>query len=308
MFPAVLEGIDVMWVRRSLRHLALRAARRIDVDLWRYLMIRPFVLEVIPDHVEQLDPEGYVPAPVVVGAGVDLRETDQLTLLTSWRGRFSSLFASLREDPQINTMAIGRPYLHNGFYPTPDAEVYAAMIAERVPRRIVEIGAGFSTRIARRTISEIASDTELVIIDPEPRADISGVADTIFLDRFEDIDRTTLGLDGRTLLFVDSSHIVSAGGDVTDLFCRVIPELPPGVLIHFHDIFLPYDYPPAYVRRLYTEQYVLWALLARGSMFRVVFATHFMTRNHTAAMQQVFGSVVGVDELYFGGSFWVEAV
>jgi hypothetical protein len=78
------------------------------------------------------------------------------------------------------------------------------------------------------------------------------------------------------------------------------------VLIHVHDIFLPYGYPPADVRRLYTEQYVLWALLARGSMFRVLFATHFMSRNHPPAMQQVFGSIVGVDGRYFGASFWVE--
>jgi hypothetical protein len=146
-------------------------------------MIRPFLLEVIPDHVERLDPEDYVPARVPLGASVDLREADQLTRLASWHGRFSSLFESLREDPEINTHAIGRPYLHNGFYPTPDAEVYAAMIADRTPRRIVEIGAGFSTRIARRTISDAASDTELVVIDPEPRADISHFADTVLMKR-----------------------------------------------------------------------------------------------------------------------------
>lgn len=297
-----------MPVRDSLRHTALSAARRLDVDLWRYLTIRPFLREVIPDHVEQLDPEDYVPAPVPLGTAVDFREADQVSLLTSWEGRFSSLFSSLSEDPQINTEATGRPYLHNRFYPTPDAEVYAAMIADRVPSKIVEIGAGFSTRIARRAISQIASDTELVIVDPAPRADISRFADTVFLKRFEDIDRATLELDERTLLFVDSSHVVRTGGDVTDLFCRVIAELPPGVLIHVHDIFLPYDYPPAYVRRLYTEQYVLWALLARGSMFRVLFATHFMSRNHAAAMQRVFGPIVGVDKLYFGASFWFETL
>jgi hypothetical protein len=297
-----------MALRHSLRDVALGTARRIDADLWRYLTIRPFVREVIPDHLEQLDPDDYVPAPARLGTSVDLREDDQLALLTSWEGRFAPLVASLRDDPQINTEAVGRPYLHNRFYPTPDAEVYAAMIADRKPRRIIEIGAGFSTRIARQTISHVGSDTELVVIDPQPRADISHFADTVLLKRFEDVDRQTLGLDERTLLFVDSSHVVSTGGDVTDLFCRVIPELPPGVLIHVHDIFLPYDYPPAYVRRLYTEQYVLWALLARGSMFHVRFATHFMSRNHTAAMQAVFGPIVGVDQLYFGASFWMETV
>lgn len=297
-----------MPIRDSLRHAARRGVGRVDPRFWRYLTLEPFLSEVIPDRVEQLDPEDYVPKPVAIGTGVDLREADQLALLESWQSRFDSLFAGLRGDSAINTQAMGRPYLHNGFYPTPDAEVYAAMIADRAPHKIVEIGAGFSTRIARRTLSETSGDTELLVVDPEPRTDISRVADTVLRRRLEDIDLDMLGLDEHTLLFVDSSHVVRTGGDVTQLFCRVMPVLPPGVLVHVHDIFLPYDYPPAYVRRLYTEAYLLWALLARGSMFRVVFATHFMARANAAAMQRTFGPIVGTDKRYFGASFWFEPV
>ena len=297
-----------MPVRDSLRHVARSAAGRLDGDLARYLTVRRHLAEVVPDHVERLDPDDYLPVPAVIGTAVDLREGEQLALLSSWEGRFDPLFAGLREDPEINTQARQRQYLHNGYYPTPDAEAYAAMIADRRPRKIVEIGAGFSTRIARRTIAHLSSDTELVVVDPAPRADISRVADTVFLERFQDIDVATLGLDEHTLLFIDSSHVVTTRGDVTELFCRVLPELPPGVLVHIHDIFLPYDYPPAYVRRLYTEQYLLWALLARSTTFRVTLATHFMSRNHAPAMRRVFGPIVGGDELYYGASFWLEPV
>jgi hypothetical protein len=78
----------------------------------------------------------------------------------------------------------------------------------------------------------------------------------------------------------------------------------PGVLVHVHDIFIPFDYPPAYQRRLYSEQYLLFALLAGGDRFRVEFATHYMVRQHGDAMRARFGPVVGVDPLHFGGSLW----
>ncbi|HYZ79864.1 MAG TPA: hypothetical protein VE571_01265, partial [Solirubrobacteraceae bacterium] len=88
-----------MPVRDSVRQVVRRGARHFDTDLSRYLMLKPHLADVIPDHVERLDPEDYVPAPVTIGTGVDLRESDQLALLTSWEGRFESLFASLRNDP-----------------------------------------------------------------------------------------------------------------------------------------------------------------------------------------------------------------
>ena len=295
-----------MTTRDVLRSAARYAVRRVDPDLWQQLRVRPYIRQVIPDGLEHLDPEEFVPDPVVIGSSIDLREDDQLALLKSWQGRYDSLFAALREDPQINTEAPGRPYLNNWFYPTPDAEVYAAMIADRRPSKIVEIGAGFSTRIARRTITELSAATQLLVVDPEPRADVSNYADVVLRQRVEDVDLAALGIDERTLLFVDSSHIVRAGGDVPTIFCQIIPSLPAGVLVHVHDIFLPYDYPPAYRHRLYTEAYILWALLARGSRFRVRFATHFMARTELAAMQRTFGAVVGADKLYYGASFWFE--
>lgn len=295
-----------MTTRDALKSAARDAVRRVDPDLWRYLLVRPYVRQTLPDELEQLDPEQFVPEAAVIGNGVDLREAAQLALLRSWTGRFDSLFSTLRQAPEINTQALGKPYLHNGFYPTPDAEVYAAMIADRRPSKIIEIGAGFSTRIARRTIAELSAKTQLIVVDPEPRADVSSYADTVFSQRLEDVDPAALGIDAGTMLFVDSSHIVRARGDVAAIFCGMIPSLPAGVLVHVHDIFLPYDYPPAYRHRLYTEAYVLWALLARGSLFRVLFATHFMARTQLADMQRTFGTIVGSNKLYYGASFWFE--
>ena len=273
-------------------------------ELNRYESITPYLREVVPEDLEQLRPDDYMPADVPFARGVDLREGDQLSLLASWEGRFDALFACLRTDPEINTAGEGAAYLHNGQYPTPDAELYAAMVGDHKPARIVEIGAGYSTRIARRTIDELSLHTELVVVDPEPRADVSASADTLLRRRIEEVNPDILCASDRSLLFVDSSHVSRSGGDVPFIFCRLIPELPPGTLVHVHDVFLPYDYPPAYRRRLYSEAYVLWALLARNSSCQVKFATYFMVRNHPQVMQRVFGTVVGTADKYIGASFW----
>jgi hypothetical protein len=286
--------------------LATVAARRVDGELARYRPVLEHLRQVVPEDLERLDPDDYRPPARILGRGVDLREREQLELLHAWRGRFAELFGVLRSDPAINTAGDGGYRLHNGQYPTPDAEVYAAMICDRQPRRIVEVGAGYSTRIARRAIEYGSPGSELIVVDPEPRASVAQLVDRIHRTRVETLDPAVLGIDEQTLLFIDSSHVTRAGGDVPLLFCSLLPELAPGVLVHVHDVFLPYDYPAAYRRRLYTEAYVLWTLLARGSRCRVRLATYYMTMHHLEAMREVFGPAVGSDQRYVGASFWFE--
>jgi hypothetical protein len=233
-------------------------------------------------------------------AGIDLKEEAQLALLRKWKNLNASTVESLRKDTRINTAASGRPYIHNGMYHTPDA----SMILEYNPRQIVELGAGFSTLIARKTLQSQSRPGRLIVIDPQPRTEIQDVADVVTRQFVEDVDLKSVGIDNDTLLFIDSSHICRAGGDVPLLYCKLLPSLPSGVLVHVHDIFLPFDYPFSYQKQLWNEQYVLHALLAHAPKFTVVFATHFMTRTHTQEMQEAFGSAVGVDKDTFGASFW----
>ena len=102
------------------------------------------------------------------------------------------------------------------------------------------------------------------------------------------------------------SHVTRAGGDIPYLYNVLLPSVPAGTLVHVHDIFLPYDYPVRYQQRLYTEQYVLHALLAHAERYRVVFATHCMSRQHPDAMRATFGGIVALDDPYFGASLWFE--
>jgi hypothetical protein len=182
------------------------------------------------------------------------------------------------------------------------------MILDVGPPRIVEVGCGYSTLVARRAIGYAGLPTKLAVVDPAPRTDVGLAADEIVTSPVEDS-----GLDRRDwtendILFIDSSHICRARGDVPFLFCRVLPKLPAGVVVHVHDVFIPYDYPTNYDERCYSEQYLLHCVLSGSSRYSTILSTHYLSRHHPQAMQAVFGPRVGASQLYNGASYWFQVV
>ena len=233
--------------------------------------------------------------------GIDMNASRQLELLGGWTG-YSDLFRVLRADPRINIRALGEDVIQNGYFSTPDAEIYAAMLATTKPRRVIEVGGGFSTLVARRTIEHLALGARLLVIDPQPRTDIEAAADELIRSYVEDVDIEELPLDTPLLLFIDSSHVTRAGGDVPYLYNRVLPRLPAGTVVHAHDVFIPFDYPPRYQARFYTEQYVLQAMLQHNPRYEVLFAGKYLAAHHASDLARVFGeSVPRPNE---GASFW----
>ena len=233
--------------------------------------------------------------------GIDLHAEEQLTRLASWTSeRHQALFKELRADPTLR--------LDDSFYTTPDAEIYAAMILDRNPRRIVEVGAGYSTLIARKTIRHAGYDTKLVAIDPMPRTDVQAAADQLILSVVEQSDLVNYDWSAGDILFIDSSHACRTRGDVPYLYCQLLPSLPAGILVHVHDIYIPFDYPNSYDGWCYSEQYLLYCMLAYSNRYRTALATHWLTREHLEPMRTVLGSKVGDerDSRYFGCSYWFE--
>jgi hypothetical protein len=265
---------------------------------------------VLPRPADIVD--NYVPSKWIGMNGIDLHVDAQLELLRKWRGeRHQALYRQLRDDEKINCSFAGQSYLgttclHNGWYPTPDAEIYASMIYDYRPDKIVEVGSGFSTLIARRALDFARHEASLTVIDPAPRTDVEHAADSVILEHVEDTRLQQFGLTQRSLLFIDSSHITRARGDVPYLYCDVLPRLPQGMILHVHDIFIPYDYPTCYDHLCWTEQYVLQSLLAHSPRYKTLLATHYMSRNHAAEMQATFGPQVGADNLFYGASYWIQ--
>jgi hypothetical protein len=229
----------------------------------------------------------------------------------SSRGSVQSVFsAAARRADSIASQCVCAPrrYAKNALhYPTPDAEIYAAMIAIARPKRIIEVGSGYSTVIARATIEHLGLNCEIHVIDPEPRRNIEGIANHI---EYRPVEHSSL-IDGTlsegSLLFIDSSHVCRTDGDAPFLYCRLLPALPVGVLVHIHDIFVPFDYPDNYFERFYTEQYLLHTLLANSQKFEVLLATHYLSREYREAAQAAFGPHIGENLRFFGASFWMKS-
>jgi hypothetical protein len=185
--------------------------------------------------------------------------------------RLGDAYADCRAE--IDRMMNGAPPANldssNTFYSTPDAEILYLMVRSLAPKRIVEVGSGNSTRIIRQAIADGELDVSHLAIDPEPRADINGLTDRVLRQRFEETDVTDQlhALEANDILFIDSSHEVHIANDVVKLFCNAIPALAPGVAVHVHDVFLPFDYPEPFCTDYsgWGEQYLLQVMLAAGS-------------------------------------------
>jgi hypothetical protein len=162
------------------------------------------------------------------------------------------------------------------WFPSLDAAVVYALVRERKPRRIVEVGSGHSTRVLARALGGLG---EIVAIDPAPRADI------VDLPAVRVVPSTLQAVPGETfaalqpgdMLFIDSSHILMPGSDVDILLNRVLPAMPAGILVHVHDIFLPFDYPAAWGWRAYNEQQGVVPLLCAGA-YRPLFPSVWAER------------------------------
>ncbi len=160
-----------------------------------------------------------------------------------------------------------RGLLEQAWFPSLDAAVAYAVVRERKPRRIVEVGSGHSTRVLAMALGGMG---EILAIDPAPRADIAGLPGVRVVPSTVQATPAQLfdGLTAGDALFIDSSHILMPGSDVDLLLNRVMPRLPSGVLVHIHDIFLPFDYPPAWGWRAYNEQQGVLPLLTTGALGR----------------------------------------
>ena len=146
--------------------------------------------------------------------------------------------------------------------PRLDAAALYALVRTHRPRRIVEVGSGHSTRFLARAIRDGGLDTHLTAIDPEPRADLAGLPITLVRTVVQAADPAPFAaLTAGDVLFVDSSHVMMPGTDVDLILNHVLPMLPAGVFVAFHDIFLPRAYPDAWPFTAYNEQNAVAPLL-----------------------------------------------
>jgi predicted O-methyltransferase YrrM len=203
-------------------------------------------------------------------------------------------------------------YVRNGLFQAGDAELLYAMIRCHKPRTVLELGAGFSTLVSAAAVRANRADgheTRLISCDPyasrEAAAKVDGLAElrAVAAEHLRESDYTALS-DG-DILFIDSSHTVRLGGDVVHLLCEVVPRLAPGVLVHVHDIYLPYPYPREWYEQLgwyWAEQYMLQALLAGNRQLQVLIGVHALWRDRRRQLEQAIPTLRGSEAPL---SFWM---
>lgn len=202
------------------------------------------------------------------------------------------------------------PVWDNGFLPGLDIIGIYFMLAEMKPARYVEIGSGTSTKVAYKSRQDNAMGTEIVSIDPHPREEIDSLADRIIRQPFEDTDAEfLLELEAGDIVFVDNSHRILPNSDSMVFFLEILPALKPGVIVHLHDIYLPYDYPPDMCERFYSEQYGLaMFLISDPEKYRTILPNYFISEDRDLSMiLEPFWdhpNLEGVER--HGGSFWLQ--
>ena len=173
-----------------------------------------------------------------------------------------------------------QPRWGQSWFPRLDAAVAYALLRAHAPGRIVEVGSGHSTRFFARAVADGGFASRILAIDPAPRAALSGLPVELRRTSLQVVLQTDgpspfEALEPGDVLSIDSSHILMPGSDVDMLLGRVLPALPPGVLVQIHDIFLPEDYPPSWDWRGYSEQLGVLPLLL-GGRFEVLFSSRYV--------------------------------
>ena len=230
-------------------------------------------------------------------------------LFAAARGRFEAWLTRVEEHAEALQTLGGpppAPRWDQDWFPCLDAAIAYTVIRTLRPARLVEVGAGHSTRFFLRAAADAGYGLALTAIDPAPRADLDTVGVRLLRTSVQEAGEDPfMALGPGDVLSIDSSHVLMPGSDVDMLLNRILPLLPAGTLVHMHDIFLPDPYPVAWAWRGYNEQQGVAALL-QGSAWRILWASHFV---RTACNDLLANSVVNRLPLKPGAceaSLWLE--
>jgi predicted O-methyltransferase YrrM len=204
-------------------------------------------------------------------------------------------------------------YYNNGSFESGDAEYYYSMLRYFKPKKIIEIGSGFSTLLAtsalKKNLLENNLKGEILCIDPYRKKSFDVNFVKVIDKKVEELDLHFFKEIGENdFLFIDSSHIIRPQGDVLFEYLEILPTLNSGVIIHIHDIFTPKDYLDSWIIKehiLWNEQYLLEAFLTNNNQFQIIGALNFLAHNFREKLNSccpVFSKQPGREP----GSFWIK--
>jgi predicted O-methyltransferase YrrM len=239
--------------------------------------------------------------------GIQLRTEEQIKLIQQFTKFYEEI--PFKSEKQNNV----RYYFENTFYSYTDGIVLYSMIRHYEPKRIIEIGSGFSSAVMLDTNQFFFNNQiDLTFIDPFPERLYSLMTET---DKKQttvietDVQLIPLAvfrkLKTGDILFVDSTHVTKTGSDVNYILFEILPMLESGVLIHFHDIFYPFEYPKEWVFSgiSWNEDYILKAFLMYNNQFEIKLFSEYLHQHHKESFKDLPLSYNNT-----GGNLWIQKI
>jgi len=238
--------------------------------------------------------------------GIDTRAEEQLALLQTFGNYQPDI--PFKDEPTAGL----RYYFANPFFSYGDAIILYSMLRHRRPRRVVEVGSGFSSAVMLDTNERFCQkEMRMTFIDPHPERLVALLQEDdtrqhkVIPEAVQGIPFDVFAqLGANDMLFIDSSHVAKAGSDVVYLVTSVLPRLHKGVVVHFHDVFWPFEYPEEWILggRAWNEDYLLKAFLQFNMAFKVLFFNTYVAAHHAAMAEQCLPLFMRNP----GGGLWIE--
>ena len=233
--------------------------------------------------------------------GIDLNIAEQLALAAELQPYFDTPFPETKGET--------RYYFNNAMFVYTDAIILYSFLRHFKPRKVIEVGSGYTSALMLDTKDLYLTDLELMFIEPYPER-LQGLMkpdDTakVIISNLQDVPLENFDMEPNDILFIDSSHVTKAGSDVNYLVFEILPRLKAGVIIHIHDIFYPFEYPREWIMegRSWNEAYLIRAFLMYNSSFKIKFFNSYLHLFHK--------DVFSTQPLFYknsGGSLWMQKV
>lgn len=211
-----------------------------------------------------------------------------------------------------------RYFLRNNYYGISDASILVGILNHFEPARYFEIGSGFSSALALDVAERADWDMEFRFVEPYPDVRLNSLLSE------EDRRRTTIEqcfvqdiplswfreLAANDILFIDSTHVAKSGSDVIYLYLEILNNIAEGVIVHVHDIFFPFEYPPNWVlkdNRSWNEAYMLEAFLKGNENFEVLFFNDAFGLHERELVERTYPAYLNSGGIT-GGSVWLKKV
>lgn len=245
--------------------------------------------------------------------GLDLNTEGQLQLLKQFKYG-SELKDVPFEKPSGSDLQY---YYHNLSFTSGDGEFLYNMVRHLKPRKIIEIGCGFSTLMIQKALHRNHQEndtyqTKHLSIEPYGPEWLTRSGAKVLAQKVEEVDLETFrSLEANDILFIDSSHIIRPQGDVLFEYLEILPVLKPGVIVHVHDVFTPRDYLKDWLQEnvfFWNEQYLLEAFLTQNPNWKIIGAVNYLMKDHWKALEPHCPGLAQEYSSREPGSFWMMRV